>query len=57
MFGRISKKLTVPERDWLEKLYMRCCVAEDDNGYYTAILAGEWPGWEWMVKAKEENSK
>jgi len=57
MLKSFEAKLTKEESDWLNKLYARVMVAEDDNGYYQACLSGEWPGWEWMVKAKEENSK
>jgi hypothetical protein len=57
MLKAIEAKLSPEEVVWINKLYARVMVAEDDNCYYEAILAGKWPGWEWMVKAKEENSK
>lgn len=52
MQKRIRKVLAKEFREDFDYLMMRMACAEEDLDVAQSKLAGEWPGWEWLKKAR-----
>lgn len=57
LIRRIQKKLRGKDAKLFDEYVMMEWQQSDDLGAAEAKLAGEWPGWEWMKEAIEEQKR